>query len=162
MVKPLPEVLDFMQVLWRLVHGLEQVSKRMAATTGITGPQRLVLRMVGLYPGISASRLAMLLHVHPSTVTGVLRRLEAQGLLTREAHAEDRRRAVLTLSAQGRRANRIRLGTAEAGVADALQLLSTRDRICTQHALATIADRVEARGRLSRVLSAARRSVHPE
>ena len=142
MAKPLPEVLDFMQVLWRLVHGLQQTSKRMAATTGITGPQRLVLRMVGLYPGISASQIATLLHVHPSTVTGVLRRLEGQDLLRREPHVDDRRRAVLTLTTKGQRVNRVRLGTAEAGVAEALHLLSARDRACTQRALGTIADRI--------------------
>jgi DNA-binding MarR family transcriptional regulator len=143
MTRPLPEVLEFMQVLWRLVHGLEQRSKRMAVTAGITGPQRLVLRLVGLYPGISATELSGVLHLHPSTVTGVLRRLEQQGLLAREPHAKDRRRAVLTLSAKGAKVNRMRAGTAEGDVGDALQRLSRRDRACARRVLATIAERIE-------------------
>src|SRR5205823_282186 len=121
---PLPEVLEFMQVLWRLVHGLEQRSKRMAAQTGVTGPQRLVVRLVGLYPGISASELAAILHVHPSTITGVLRRLEQQRLLVRGAGADDRRRAVLTLTGLGEKVNRGRRETAEAMVGAALRGLS--------------------------------------
>ena len=137
----LPDVLRFMQVLWRLVHGLEQSSKRMATTLGITGPQRLVLRIVGLQPGISAGQLAAILHVHPSTVTGVLRRLQAQGLLAREAHPDDRRRAVLRLTARGRRINDVRRGTIEFDVREALRRVSRRDQACARRALATIADR---------------------
>ena len=37
----LPDVLQFMQVLWAVVHGLEKTSKRMAGELGVTGPQRL-------------------------------------------------------------------------------------------------------------------------
>ena len=51
--------------------------KRMEQRSGVTGPQRLVLRVVGLFPGISAGALARLLHVHPSTLTGVLHRLRS-------------------------------------------------------------------------------------
>jgi DNA-binding MarR family transcriptional regulator len=143
MPSQLPEVLEFMQVLWRLVHGLEQRSKQMAARTGITGPQRLVIRLVGLDPRISASELAARLHVHPSTVTGVLGRLERQGLLSRRPYARDRRRTELTLSARGRRVNRMRADTAEATIGGALRRLSARDRTSARRALAAIAARLE-------------------
>jgi DNA-binding MarR family transcriptional regulator len=136
---PLPDVLEFMQVLWRVVQGLDRASKRLAARTGVTGPQRLVLRLVGLRPGISASALAALLHVHPSTVTGVLRRLERQGLIARHAAPDDRRRAVLVLTAAGQRMNRPRAGTAEAAVGGALRGLDDTDRECTRRALDAIA-----------------------
>lgn len=143
MSKPLPEVLEFMQVLWRVAHGLQQRSKRMAATSGVTGPQRLVVRLVGLYPGISATEIATLLHVHPSTVTGVLRRLEHQGLLLREVHVNDRRRAVLTLTRRGEKVNRDRRGTAEFAVGRALGRLPALDRACARRALARIAAALE-------------------
>src|SRR5262245_31917515 len=110
----LPDVLQFMQLFWAVAHGLERRSKRMAGSMGVTGPQRLVLRVVGLYPGLSAGDLARMLHVHPSTLTGVLRRLVAQGLLARVQHRTDRRRAVLRLTANGARVNRTHRGTVEA------------------------------------------------
>src|SRR5688572_10921067 len=72
----LGDVLDFMRLLWAVDHALQQRSKQMLQTHGITGPQRLVLRVVGRYPGIAAGELANVLHVHPSTLTGVLKRLE--------------------------------------------------------------------------------------
>lgn len=136
---PLPEVLQFMQVLWRLVHGLEQASRRMTVTHGVTGPQRLVLRLVGLQPGISAGGLAAALHVHPSTLTGVLRRLQAEKLLSRTAYAGDHRRAVLRLTPRGRRKNASRSGTVEAAVSEALKHVPVRDRACAKRALAVMA-----------------------
>src|ERR1051325_8276846 len=97
----LPAVLQFMQLFWAIAHGLETTSKRMNVAIGVTGPQRLVLRVVGLFPGISAKELATILHIHPSTLTGILKRLVAQRLLLRVEAKRDRRRAVLRLSAEG-------------------------------------------------------------
>jgi DNA-binding MarR family transcriptional regulator len=124
----LPDVLQFMQVLWALVHGLERTSKQMGQRIGVTGPQRLVLRVVGLFPGLSAGDLAAILHVHPSTLTGVLQRLIALRLLKRLDDPTDRRRAVLSLTARGARANAVTEGTVESAIADALEEVSPADR----------------------------------
>jgi DNA-binding MarR family transcriptional regulator len=135
----LPDVLQFMQLLWAVVHGLEQRSKRMRGRLGITGPQRLVLRVVGLRPGVSAGDLATILHVHPSTLTGVIQRLVARRLLVRADDPGDRRRAVLHLTRRGARVNATRQGTVEAAVADALGGVSDRDRNATRRVLARLA-----------------------
>jgi DNA-binding MarR family transcriptional regulator len=131
----LPAVLQFMQLLWAIAHGLETTSKRMNSVIGITGPQRLVLRVVGLFPGISAKELATILHVHPSTLTGMLKRLVVQRLLVRVEAKGDRRRAVLRLSAEGQRANRRATGTVEAAIARALRAVPVRDRAVTRRVL---------------------------
>ena len=129
-----------MQLLWALVHHLQKRSKRMNAELGVTGPQRLVLRVVGLVPGASAGTLAQILHVHPSTLTGVLHRLAAQGLLRRVSDKADRRRAVLHLTSRGQRVNRSGKGTVESAVAAALQVVGRRDALATERALAHIAE----------------------
>ena len=134
----LPAVLQFMQLLWAIAHGLETTSKRMNSVIGITGPQRLVLRVVGLFPGISAKELAAILHVHPSTLTGMLKRLVEQRLLVRVEASGDRRRAVLRLSAKGQRANRRARGTVEAAVTQALRTVPLRDRAVTRRVLARL------------------------
>ena len=79
----LGRVLDFMRLMWGVNHGLTRMSKRMQRTLGVTGPQRLVVRIVGQRPGISAGVLAEVLQVHPSTLTGILRRLKARGAIER-------------------------------------------------------------------------------
>jgi DNA-binding MarR family transcriptional regulator len=142
----LPDALQFMRLLWAVVHGLERLSKRMAGDIGVTGPQRLVLRVVGLSPGASAGDLATVLHVHPSTLTGVFQRLVEQRLLARSDHPGDRRRAVLHLTRRGARVNAARQGTVEAAVAAALEGISDRDRMATRRVLARLAAHLEPAG----------------
>jgi DNA-binding MarR family transcriptional regulator len=120
-------VLEFMQALWALDHALHSTSKRMRAALGITGPQRLVMRVVGRYPGISAGDIAGVLHSDPSTLTGVLDRLQRKGLLERRSDPDDRRRAAFHLSRAGRDLDRLRGGTVELAVARTLERSSQRD-----------------------------------
>jgi DNA-binding MarR family transcriptional regulator len=91
----LDPVLDFMRLLWSVEHGLQSTSKRMEATLGITGPQRLVLRIVTERPGLSAGEVARIVHLHPSTITGILQRLLRKGLLRYERDRQDTRRVRL-------------------------------------------------------------------
>jgi DNA-binding MarR family transcriptional regulator len=109
-------VLEFMKQLWALDHGLQSASKRMESTFGITGPQRLVVRIVGRFPGISAGALAAVLHVHPSTLTGVLRRLEMRGIVQRRGDPNDGRRALFGLTARGKKVDTLRTGLVEQAV----------------------------------------------
>jgi MarR family transcriptional regulator, organic hydroperoxide resistance regulator len=122
-MRDLGPVLDFMRALWALDHALQSASKRMEGTVGVTGPQRLVLRIVGRYPGASAGEVSSILHLHPSTLTGVLRRLEARGLLARRRDPRDARRALLELTEEGRRIDELRTGTVEAAVRRTLRRL---------------------------------------
>src|SRR5438874_167786 len=113
---PLGAVLDFMRLLWAVDHSLQSASKRMEASFGITGPQRLVVRIVGRFPGIAAGRVAEILHVHPSTLTGILKRLEARGVLQRRSDPRDARRALFGLTAKGRKLDTVRTGAVELAV----------------------------------------------
>lgn len=119
--------LSFMRLLWALAHGLESASKHMFATLGVTGPQRLVLRLVGHHGSASAGDLARMLHVHPSSLTGVLRRLERAGLLRRGRDPNDGRKAVLTLTPSGKRLNARRRGTVESIVDQVLRAATPGD-----------------------------------
>lgn len=122
-LQPAGETLQFLQGVWELVHALDVRSKRMAQTLGVTGPQRLVIRIVGQKPSQTASEIAQMLGKHPSTLTGVLARLEDRGLILREVDAEDRRRARFTLTAGGKKIDRERRGTVEAATRRALTRL---------------------------------------
>jgi DNA-binding MarR family transcriptional regulator len=96
-------VLEFLGLLWEMNHALAKTSKRMKARFGVTGPQRLVIKIVAKVPEISAGRLAQILHLHPSTLTPILIRLEARRLLVRTPDPRDRRRVTVRLTADGRR-----------------------------------------------------------
>ena len=107
-LQPGGETLQFMQRMWDFVHALDVRSKRMMTTIGVTGPQRLVIRLVGQTPGQTASDIATMLGKHPSTLTGVLARLEERALILRETDPNDRRRARFTLTAAGKKVDPLR------------------------------------------------------
>lgn len=113
---PLGAVLDFMRLLWSVDHALQSSSKRMEMTWGITGPQRMVVRIVGRFPGIAAGRVAEILRVHPSTLTGILKRLEARGILQRKSDPRDARRALFGLTPKGKKLDTLKTGTVEQAV----------------------------------------------
>ena len=121
---PLGDVLDFMRLLWAVDHALQRTSKEMETRLGVTGPQRFVLRIVGRFPGIPAGQVAKLLHLHPSTLTGVFRRLESHDLLRRRADPRDGRRFLLSLTEKGRLFDVEVEGTVEAAVQGVLERTS--------------------------------------
>lgn len=99
----LPEALQFIRLLWQLDHAINKRSRRLLRVAGVTGPQRFLLKVVGMRPGCSPGQLARFLHVTPATVTRVVQRMEAAGFLRREAHPEDSRRLRLHLTPRGRK-----------------------------------------------------------
>lgn len=126
--KQLGKTLDFLRSIWALDHALHARSKAMAKRSGLTGPQRLSLRIIGKFPGISSGELARVLHVHPSTLTGVLQRLEQQGLVARTRDKADGRRALFSLTRNGER----QAGPIDYSVEGAVKRLLDRTR--PQHA----------------------------
>lgn len=126
-VPGLGEPLEFLRLVWALDHALQSRSKRMQKTIGLTGPQRLVIRVVSRYPGILAGELAAVLHLHPSTLTGILDRLEGRRLLRRRVDDRDRRRAVLDVTTAGRRLDVPSPGTIESSVSRALAVFPRAD-----------------------------------
>lgn len=123
----LGNTLDFMKTLWNVAHGMQSRSKRMEQTLGVTGPQRLALRILGRNKAMTPGDLAAELCVHPSTLTGVLRRLESRKLITRVVDKDDRRKAHLMLTSAGKKLDASQAGTVEAAVKRTLARLSVHD-----------------------------------
>lgn len=134
--------LDFMRDLWAVDQALEQRSRRMQRRSGITGPQRLVLRVVGRVGPLAPAHLARVLHLHPSSVTRLTHRLEARGLLERRPDPADRRRLELAVTAAGRRVARLDRGTVEEAVRQALAAASPREVAAARRLLARLAARL--------------------
>ena len=139
----LGDVIEFMRLLWAVDHGLEASSKRMDVDFGVTGPQRLVIRIVGRHPGIAAGRIAEILHVHPSTLTGILGRLVERGILTRSSDPNDARRALFGLTNAGEKLDSLRSGTVEAKVRRALASMSPRDLAAAKRVLSTVGESLD-------------------
>ncbi|HZI79434.1 MAG TPA: MarR family transcriptional regulator [Vicinamibacterales bacterium] len=135
---PLDDVLRFMRLIWAIDHELERVSKRMEARLGLTIPQRMALLFIGRSPGILASELADLLHLHRGTVSGIVRRLETAGYVSRVIDPADGRRAGLTLTVEGRGMNRRRAGTFEDAVRQLQAAMPAADLASAERVLARL------------------------
>jgi DNA-binding MarR family transcriptional regulator len=146
----LTDTLAFMRLLWAVDHGLRSISKRMHTGLGITGPQRLVLRILGRVPRVMPSELAELLHLDRGTVTGVLARLVDQQLVIRRPHPNDGRSVLVELSARGKLLDRETAGTVEACVRRALSALPVREVEAATRVLEAVAHELAQEERRSR------------
>jgi MarR family transcriptional regulator, lower aerobic nicotinate degradation pathway regulator len=68
---------------------------------GLTPVQFAALSKVGLTPGVDQRTLAGSIGLDTSTIAGVIDRLEARGLMLRNASSEDRRVRLLSLTSEG-------------------------------------------------------------
>ena len=138
-VAALGTALDFMRLLWAMDHHLQRRSKRMEVELGVTGLQRIVIRLIGRFPEVTAGRLAELVHVHPSTITGVLKRVVERGFVARSRDAVDARVAHFSLTAEGDRVDGSQAGTVEAAVRRALARIPADKVDAARDVLATLA-----------------------
>jgi DNA-binding MarR family transcriptional regulator len=69
---------------------------------GITYPQYLVLMVLWETDNISVSEITQRLILNTNTVTPILKRMEAQGIITRRRSEEDERKVIVTLTPKGK------------------------------------------------------------
>jgi len=123
----LPGELGVVLDVWALAHSIDARSKWMHRTLGITAPQRLVARVIGLSPGCSPGQAARRLRLHPASVTRLVAGLEASGLVLRERDRVDQRKLRLSLTASGRKAIAVARGTIEHATRNAIARTRKRD-----------------------------------
>ena len=99
----LSDISAVVQALRRITKAVHEYSKAVDREFGITGPQLWAMRTIEELGGCSAGELADRLCVHPSTVTGVIQRLEDKRLIDRQKRPEDRRAVILTLTPTGKK-----------------------------------------------------------
>ncbi|MBI2900206.1 MAG: MarR family transcriptional regulator [Planctomycetes bacterium] len=86
----------------RILQAIDTYSKYSLRRYGVTGPQLWALGILDGAGGMTAGELAGKMHLHASTVTGVLDRLERQVLVERERDERDGRVVRLRLTPRGR------------------------------------------------------------
>jgi DNA-binding MarR family transcriptional regulator len=82
---------------------MTKVYKPLLAPLGLTYPQYLVMLALWEDDAQSVSNLGARLALDSGTLTPLLKRLEAQGQLSRERDAQDERRVIVRLTAAGRK-----------------------------------------------------------
>lgn len=138
-----PEPMALLRHLWHVDHALGTLSRQMLARFGVTGPQRVALRALLTNPTMTAAELASHLHVDRSSVTGILRRLEAAHLIAREPDLGDGRKRRILVTPDGRRVDGLRRGTVEAAMTRTLAALPASDAVIVGRFLTRFAEQLE-------------------
>jgi DNA-binding MarR family transcriptional regulator len=141
---------EFLSAVWALYRELDSASARMLEHLGVSGPQRLALRIIELTPGISAGELALALDLHRSTVSGLAKRLEHLGLLTRRTDTSDRRVVFLELTAAGRKLNTRTALTIETALGELIQARGAAWRRSARELLRDLSAAIHSAGDRSR------------
>lgn len=120
---------------------LEKAGQRLFRPHRLTVARFNVLNLLSDCPeGMRASALAAALVVDPSNVTGLLKRMKAEGLLEEMENPADRRQHVVRLSTRGRK----RWETANADYEQRLQVFERRLAVADRKAVERVLQRMIA------------------
>jgi DNA-binding MarR family transcriptional regulator len=88
--------------LYSTSQAMTQMYKPLLDALDLTYPQYLVMLLLWEQDGQSVSALGERLYLDSGTLTPLLKRMEAKGVLTRQRATQDERRVEIFLTAQGR------------------------------------------------------------
>jgi DNA-binding MarR family transcriptional regulator len=89
--------------LRNISHISSMYSKYLQQNLNITTAQLLFLRVLYSHDGLSAGEIGKRIFIRPGTITGIVDRLEAKGLVTRVRATLDRRVVHIHITGAGRR-----------------------------------------------------------
>ncbi|SHF65844.1 DNA-binding transcriptional regulator, MarR family [Kaistia soli DSM 19436] len=100
---PVPRLDDFVCfALYSASHAFNKIYRPLLQPLGLTYPQFLVMTVLWVQDGQTVSALGDRLLLESSTLTPLLKRLEANGLVTRLRDASDERQVRIHLTERGR------------------------------------------------------------
>ena len=91
-----------LKALRRILRATDRGSRKLAAATGLTPSQLLVLREVEAREEVTPGTIAQRLQFSHATITAITDRLVALGLVTRRRSERDKRQIFLDATTEGR------------------------------------------------------------
>jgi DNA-binding MarR family transcriptional regulator len=85
----------------RVIRATDLHSKQITRVAGLTSSQLVLLSTIRDQGSITAGEIAQKISLSQATVTSILDRLEAKGLVERSRDSQDKRRVYVSLTGQG-------------------------------------------------------------
>ncbi|RLB46368.1 MAG: MarR family transcriptional regulator [Deltaproteobacteria bacterium] len=98
-----PDVDAIVETIIYLYTESRRLTKGLARQYGLTGPQLTVVKILESLGHLSLSSLSDRIKARNSTVTGIIDRMERDGLVRRERSETDRRIVLIRLTPKGRK-----------------------------------------------------------
>jgi DNA-binding MarR family transcriptional regulator len=136
--------LRVLQSLRGIIRSVDLYSKELAASNNITAPQLICLLHVVNHGPVTATAIGREVHLSPSTVVGILDRLEEKQLIERRRSAEDRRFVQVTATSAGGALARVAPSPLQQTLANALKALPELEQATIALALERVVALMEA------------------
>jgi MarR family transcriptional regulator, organic hydroperoxide resistance regulator len=137
-------ILEVMQSLRRIVKSLEDYSQEVYSHYGITGPQLWVMKTIYQSGRMSPGEISKAMYLHPSTISGVVDRLEKKGYLVRDRTGPDRRVVQIELTPKGNRVVRKAPKPVQGKMIYGLRKLKKEELILIYQSISKLVEIVEA------------------
>ncbi|MBI1197060.1 MAG: MarR family transcriptional regulator [Phenylobacterium sp.] len=130
----------------RIVRAAEFAARKLAATSGLTASQMVVLQIIGRTGRPSAGAIADQARLSQATVTALLDKLEEKGLIARSRDPGDRRRVTVALTPPGIDALSVRPDVLQNRFAERFEKLESWEQAAIIAALERVAVLMDAEG----------------
>lgn len=141
---PMRYDLRVLRSLRGIIRSVDLYSRELAATNQITAPQLVCLLHVVNRGPVTATGIGREVHLSPSTVVGIVDRLEEKGLVSRQRSQEDRRMVRVSATDAGRELARRAPSPLQQTLARALNALPELEQATIALALERVVALMEA------------------
>ncbi|TWI73191.1 transcriptional regulator, MarR family [Desulfobotulus alkaliphilus] len=93
---------EVLVALRRITQAIELHSRQLVRSHGLTGPQLIILEEIARNGEMAVTELARAISLSQATVTGILLRLERQGLISRLRGIRDKRNTLVSVTEKGK------------------------------------------------------------
>jgi DNA-binding MarR family transcriptional regulator len=137
--------LRILQALRRIIRAVDLHSHKLSTQHKITGPQLACLLAVKQDNSITSGNLAKNVYLSPSTVVGIVDRLEEKQLVSRKRSSEDRRQVHISITPAGEALIAAAPSLLQDTLASALVELPEIEQVSITLAVEKLVDLMEAR-----------------
>jgi DNA-binding MarR family transcriptional regulator len=133
-----------LQSVRKIIRAVDTYSKKLADEHDITAPQLVCLLAIVEEETTTTKELAQRIHLSPSTVVGILDRLEKKGLVKRLRDTVDRRVVNVMATSEGRELAEHAPSPLQDSLADSLERLPEAEQATIALSLERVVDLMEA------------------
>jgi DNA-binding MarR family transcriptional regulator len=137
--------LRILQSLRQIIRAIEIHSHKLVQDYQITGPQLNCLLALQEHESLTPTALAHIVYLSPSTIVGIVDRLEEKGLVDRSRSSKDRRQVLITITAAGRELTKSAPSPLQETLVERLRALPETEQVTIIRALEKVADLMDAR-----------------
>ncbi len=136
--------LRVLSAIRRIIHSVDLYSRELAAKSRITSPQLVCLTTLAERGAMTATTISREVFLSPSTVVGILDRLEEKGLVRRERMSKDRRVVTVTITEAGSKLASGAPSPLQNRLTEALTVLPLPEQIAIAKSLERVVNLMEA------------------